>query len=139
MARTFRRKKSLDAMNELNMTPLMDLAFSLLIIFMVATPLLEQSIELDLPKQEQNINSKKSETGNFRYISIDKNSNIYLETQKISLEELDVVLRGLSLEASPPSISLRCDGSLNFQKIIDVINLIKKNNLTKLHVDTQVR
>ena len=42
------------AMTELNVTPLMDLAFSLLIIFMISTPLLEQTIPVNLPKQDSN-------------------------------------------------------------------------------------
>ncbi len=139
MARTFRRKESLGALNELNMTPLMDLAFSLLIIFMVTTPLLEQSIELTLPSQEQSANSQKSQEIEFKYISIDKNSNLYLGEQKLSLEELDIILKGLSLEANPPAISVRGDLSLSYQKIVDVISLIKKNNLRKLNLDTQVK
>ncbi len=139
MARTFRRKESLGALNELNMTPLMDLAFSLLIIFMVTTPLLEQSIELNLPLQEQSANSQKSQEAEFKYISIDKNSNVYLGEQKLSLEELDVILKGLSLDSNPPTISVRGDFSLSYQKIVDVISLIKKNNLSKLHLDTQVK
>ena len=42
-------------MTELNVTPLMDLAFSLLIIFMISTPLLEQTIPVHLPKQDKNL------------------------------------------------------------------------------------
>ena len=49
MARNFHRKDRLSALTEINVTPLIDLAFALLIIFMITTPLLEQTIELDLP------------------------------------------------------------------------------------------
>ena len=49
MARKFPRKNRLDALTEINVTPLIDLAFALLIIFMITTPLLEQTIEVDLP------------------------------------------------------------------------------------------
>ena len=49
MARNFHRKDRLSALTEINVTPLIDLAFALLIIFMITTPLLEQTIALNLP------------------------------------------------------------------------------------------
>src|SRR6266700_2078743 len=48
--RRFSQRSSLVTLNEINITPLLDLAFVLLIIFVITTPLLEQSIKLDLPK-----------------------------------------------------------------------------------------
>ena len=53
MARVFKRKDRLSAMSEINLTSLMDLVFCLLIIFMITTPLLEQTIPLNLPTQAQ--------------------------------------------------------------------------------------
>ena len=52
-ARDFKRQEQLDAISDLNVTPLIDLAFSLLIIFMITTPLMEQSIRVDLPDQSE--------------------------------------------------------------------------------------
>ena len=77
MARTFKRKESLGALTELNITPLMDLAFSLLIIFMVTTPLLEQTVELKLPTQENMPNSTRDDKVKFQVINIDAKENIY--------------------------------------------------------------
>ena len=63
-------------MTELNVTPLMDLAFSLLIIFMISTPLLEQTIPINLPKQEKNSASERPEI-KFQVISITKAGQVY--------------------------------------------------------------
>ena len=52
MARDFKRKKKLAVISELNVTPLIDLAFSLLIIFMITTPVIEQYNRINLPDQD---------------------------------------------------------------------------------------
>ena len=139
MARTFKRKESLGALTELNITPLMDLAFSLLIIFMVTTPLLEQTVELKLPTQEKMPNSTRDDKVKFQVINIDAKENIYWGDEKVSLEQLNIYLRKLSLEQEPSPITLRGDGKLPYQKVMDVISAIKKHNLKKLNLDTEVK
>ncbi|MDY6068211.1 MAG: biopolymer transporter ExbD [Opitutales bacterium] len=139
MARTFKRKESLGALTELNITPLMDLAFSLLIIFMVTTPLLEQTVELKLPTQEKMPNSMRDDKVKFQVINIDAKENIYWGDEKVSLEQLNIYLRKLSLEPEPSPITLRGDGKLPYQKVMDVISAIKKHNLKKLNLDTEVK
>jgi len=138
MARSFRSRKSLGAISELNITPLMDLAFSLLIIFMVTTPLLEQSIELKLPQQDAISNAPVS-TSDFQIINIDSNGKIFWGKQEVDVSELNSLLRAMALEPDPAPISLRGDRTIAYQKIVDVIDAIKRNNLTKLHLDTEVR
>ena len=125
-------------MTDLNVTPLMDLAFSLLIIFMISTPLLEQTIPINLPKQDKNAASERPEI-KFQVISINKSGQIYWGKQPVDINELDRLLGILSKEPEPPAISLRGDFSLPYQKIVDVIDAVKRNNLTKLHLDTEVK
>lgn len=125
-------------MTELNVTPLMDLAFSLLIIFMISTPLLEQTIPVNLPKQDANSASVRPDI-DFRLITIKADGQIYWGKQPVDLVELNSLLASLSKTQDPPAISLRADRNLIYQKVIDVIDAIKRNNLTKLHLDTEVK
>lgn len=125
-------------MTELNVTPLMDLAFSLLIIFMISTPLLEQTIPVNLPKQDANSASVRPDI-DFQLITIKADGQIYWGKQPVDLVELNSLLASLSKTQDPPAISLRADRNLIYQKVIDVIDAIKRNNLTKLHLDTEVK
>jgi len=125
-------------MTELNVAPLMDLAFSLLIIFMISTPLLEQTIPVNLPKQEKNDASSRPKI-DFQVISIDGNGQIFWGKQPVDIVQLDSLLAALAAQPEPPAISLRGDFTLPYQQIVDVISAIKRNNLTKLHLDTEVR
>ena len=125
-------------MTELNVTPLMDLAFSLLIIFMISTPLLEQTIPINLPKQEENPSNARPEI-EFQVISINAKGQVYWGKQPVDMVELNSLLESMSKMPDPPAISFRGDFSLPYQKIVDVIDAIKRHNLTKLHLDTEVR
>ena len=125
-------------MTELNVTPLMDLAFSLLIIFMISTPLLEQTIPVNLPKQDTNSASVRPDI-DFQLITIKADGQIYWGKQPVDLVELNSLLASLSKTQDPPAISLRADRNLIYQKVIDVIDAIKRHNLTKLHLDTEVK
>lgn len=125
-------------MTELNVTPLMDLAFSLLIIFMISTPLLEQTIPVNLPQQDANSASVRPDI-DFQLITIKADGQIYWGKQPVDLVKLNSLLASLSKTQDPPAISLRADRNLIYQKVIDVIDAIKRNNLTKLHLDTEVK
>ena len=125
-------------MTELNVTPLMDLAFSLLIKFMISTPLLEQTIPVNLPKQDANSASARPDI-DFQLITIKADGQIYWGKQPVDLVELNSLLASLSKTQDPPAISLRADRNLIYQKVVDVIDAIKRNNLTKLHLDTEVK
>lgn len=135
----FKRKSSLPAVTELNITPLMDLAFSLLIIFMISTPLLEQTIPINLPKQDRSAANSRPEV-KFQVISIDNGGRIFWGKQPVDLVQLDGLLAALALEKpEPPAVSLRAEYTLPYQKVVDVIDAVKRHNLTKLHLDTEVK
>lgn len=134
MARTFRRKQSLAAMSQIDVTPLIDLAFSLLIIFMITTPLLEQTIQLDLPEESQKAQSERNPV--FRTVSIRADGQVFWGDQPVSLAKLNEILAAEAELPDTPVISIRADKSLTYQKVVEVIDLVKSNKLTKISLDT---
>lgn len=138
MARNFHRKERLSAVSQIDLTPLIDLAFSLLIIFMITTPLLEQTIAIDLPIESQNQQHDRSDL-KYQTISIDSKGNYFWGTDLVSEEKLNVLLHRLSQQPEPPILDIRGDGHIVYQKIIDLLDLVKKNDLTKISFDTQVK
>ena len=88
MARKFHRKDRLSALTEINVTPLIDLAFALLIIFMITTPLLEQTVELNLPVEAAKKQAEDRE--NFQSISIDRAGAYYWGEGSVSEQQLAV-------------------------------------------------
>lgn len=130
--------RRLQAVTTINMTPLIDLAFALLIIFIIATPLLEQSIPLNLPLENANHQQSNDEV-KFQTISINKTGQVFWGKTPVDRDTLNTYLQRISQQNNPPVLNIRGDASLPYQAIIEVIELIKQNNLEKISLDTQVK
>lgn len=137
MARIFRRPRNLHPVAELNVTNMVDLGFTLLIIFMITTPLIqqEQTIPLNLPGE-----SKKAQVPpekDFQTIAIDESGTIYVGSKKVSYNELGKALDEFAARSKPPVIRLRGDMSLQYQQIVRILDELTKRNLTRISLDTE--
>ncbi len=138
MARTFHQRERLTAVSQINVTPMIDMAFALLIIFMITTPLLEQTIPLELPSETASPTPILRETP-FQTISIDREGIYYWSQEEVTFEELAERIEILADHHDPPVIHLRGDFRLQYQKIIEVMDLLKQNELTRISLDTRVK
>jgi biopolymer transport protein TolR len=141
MARTFRRPRQSHPIAEMNVTNLIDLGFTLLIIFMIATPLInqEQTIPVTLPSESKSAQQKEDKSTHFVAISIDAKGNTYLDetTTPVSLAELRSRLRLYGTESKPPVVRIRGDARVSYEKIVQLMDELKKANLLKFTFDTQ--
>lgn len=139
MARTFRRPRATHPISELNVTNLIDVAFTLLIIFMIATPLIqqEQTIPVNLPSESAKTQPKPEPDTEFQAISIDKGGNYYVGSKRVSFAELTTGLAAMAAKPKPPIIRIRADLTLQWQQVVRLMDEIKKHNLTKITFDTQ--
>ena len=140
MARTFRRQRTSHPIAELNVTNLIDLGFTLLIIFMIATPLInqEQTIPINLPSESKSTQVKPDKDTHFVTISIDtKGYYVDERPMPMSFPDLKVRLKALATDPKPPVIRIRADAKLPYEKIIQLMDELKKNNLLKFTFDTQ--
>lgn len=137
MARKFQRKDRLSALTEINVTPLIDLAFALLIIFMITTPLLEQTVDLNLPVETSKPQLEDRE--DFQSISIDQAGNYYWGKEKVTGKQISDLLDTLSMNPEPPVLSVRADAQLPYQHVITLVDMIKQRKLSKISLDTKVK
>jgi biopolymer transport protein ExbD len=136
MALDFKQTKKLDCINDLNVTPLIDLAFALLIIFMITTPVIEQYNRIDLPDQTTSDQQPKKQPED-KTITIDADGAYQWGGDDVTKDRLEVLLDEIA-EALPldqPVVHIRGDKNLPYQKIIDVVDMLKSRNLTKLSLD----
>lgn len=138
MARVFRRKQSLDAISEINVTPLIDLAFALLIIFMIAAPLLESSIQINLPQQSESTDDRQPEP-EINTINIDSQGRLFWGDQQVTLVELDRVIANAASAEVQPVLNIRADRNLRYQEVISVLDIAKKHKISKLSLGTLER
>jgi biopolymer transport protein ExbD len=137
MARDFKRQNKLAVISDLNVTPLIDLAFSLLIIFMITTPVIEQYNRIDLPSQNTTQTQEPPKLDD-QFITIEANGQFRWGKDAVSQVSLGAKLDEVaSSEGDQPTIHIRGDRTLPYQKIMDVVNMLKARNLTKLSLDTK--
>lgn len=135
MARTFKRKEPMAAVSEINVTPLIDLAFALLIIFMITAPLLEQSIDINLPVETARPQGSSEET--VETIAIDEQGRVFWGDKPVSRDQLELELQFIASQGDQPVISIYADSTLPYQRVVDVVDLVKKYKLSKLSLKTR--
>ena len=127
-------RQSLPTLTEINVTPLLDLAFVLLIIFMITTPLIENSIDLVVPTSstaKTSINPSEVFT-----ISIDKNDVMKLNNEVLTAADLESRLSTLHAENPSIAVVVRPDRDLAVQKFVSVMDVLQRTGITKVGVMT---
>ena len=133
--RRYSQRQSLSTLSEINITPLLDLAFVLLIIFMITTPLLENSMNLVIPSSGATnppINSSQVQT-----LSIDRSETIRFNNQVVDLETLTTQLIQLKQANPDVAIVIRPDRELPVQKLIALMDTLRRAQITKVGIATK--
>ncbi len=139
MARVFKRKDRLSAMSEINITSLLDLVFCLLIIFMITTPLLEQTLPVKLPAEAADAGLSPNPKTKYQAVSINEKGEMFYGTEPVTGEQMLARLQQLAAQPDPPVIDVREPATLAVQNQDDLLFIIHKSGLTKVSLDTQVR
>jgi len=121
-------------MAELNVTPLLDLAFVLLIIFIITTPLLESNIPMQLPTGSSR-NSPPPDPKSLRTVSIDARGQVYLGDQPIGLPELERELSAFSRATPDAAVIVRADKSLRYQQVVDVVDTLQRAQISRMRLE----
>ena len=133
--RRYSQRQNLSSLSEINITPLLDLAFVLLIIFMITTPLLENSMSLVIPSSgEKNppVTSAQVQT-----ISIDRNETIPLNNQVVDLDSLSAQLIALKQANPEVAVVIRPDRDLPVQKLVTLMDALQRAQITKVGIATK--
>src|SRR3984957_20428118 len=122
------------AMAGLNVTPLLDLAFVLLIIFIITTPLLTSNIPVQLPAGSRN-NNPPPDDKSIRTVTIARNGQVYLESKPIELPVLEQELTTFRLDTPDAAVVVRADKSLNVQQLFDVMDILQRAKIDRMRIE----
>src|SRR5262245_10662128 len=141
MAKIFRRPKQLHPVAELNITNMVDLGFTLLIIFMISTPLIqsEQTIPVSLPVESKSEQNKPDPDARYETIIIKADGTCQLGARPVPLKNLKAALATYTGAAKPPIFRIRMDAKATAQQFVTVMDALKQNNLSKITFDTEVK
>jgi biopolymer transport protein TolR len=112
-------------MQEINVMPLVDVALTLLIIFMVATPMMNNVIKVELPSSRIDDGAVHTNTQQDLTVYIDKNKKIYLNGKEYSLDNLLKMLQKTVKKDSDEVVFVKADQGVPYGIVIDLVDTIK--------------
>ena len=126
-------EKESTTLSEINVTPLVDVFLVLLIIFMVTTPMLQQGIDVQLPRESTtNIEAQERDT-----VIITKDRRIYLNERRITLSDLHERLKQKVALNKGSEVFLRADKNVPYGFVVKVMANIKRAGIEKLGMVTE--
>jgi len=123
-----------EAYDEINITPMLDLAYVLLIIFIIMTTASVQGIKVNLPKASAAPSLAKPKT---KAITVAEDGKIYLDTYPVTMAELETRLRGYKAETPDLPVVIKGDAKVQYEKVIEVMDLLGRLDITHLGLVTQ--
>jgi biopolymer transport protein ExbD len=132
--RRFSDRHALQTLSELNVTPLLDLAFVLLIIFMITTPLMENSVDLVLPSSDAATHSVDPNA--VQTVSIDQNEQLAINGQLTNLATLEGQLVAIKERNTDVAVVVRAHKNLPVQKLLNVMDAVQRAQIRKVGVVT---
>ena len=122
------------ALAELNITPLLDLAFVLLVIFIITTTPLVNDLEVDLPNAARRMKDPKPKV---HYVTVESSGRMYLNKEEVNLTSLHDKLVGLRLEDADINVVIRGSAKTKYQNIVGVMDVLQQANIGKVNLATE--
>lgn len=120
--------------DEINITPMLDLAYVLLVIFIIMTTATVQGIMVNLPKASATPSIGKSET---KAITITQEGTIYLDTYPVTMEQLETSLQQYKAVNPDLPVVVKGDSAIQYQSVVDVLDLLGRLEISQIGLVTQ--
>ncbi len=120
--------------DEINITPMLDLAYVLLVIFIIMTTAAVQGIAVNLPKASDTPSIAKPQT---KAITVMGDGTIYLDTYPVTLEQLEATLRQYKAVNPELPVVVKGDSQVQYQLVVDVLDLLGRLDITQIGLVTQ--
>ncbi len=122
------------SLSELNITPLLDLAFVLLVIFIITTTPVVNDLSLSLPMASQKL---KEPPRKANYVTVDTEGNTYLNKKQVTIDQLLQELVQLRVDDPDLSVIVRGDSKTKYRKIVAVMDALQQANVIKVDLATE--
>jgi len=119
--------------DDINVTPMLDLAYVLLVIFIIMTTASVQGVKVDLPKTKTIDNLAKKQV---KAVTISQAGDMYLDTYPVTMDELAQRLAELKASNPSQSIVVKGDAHTQYAKVMEVLELLKKADITDIGLAT---
>jgi biopolymer transport protein ExbD len=122
------------ALAELNITPLLDLAFVLLVIFIITTTPIVNDLDVDLPSAAHRPKDPKPKVN---YVTIESNGNMFLNRDPVSLASLQEKVIAMRVDDPDLNIVIRGSARAKYQGVVNVMDMLQQANVVKVNLATE--
>jgi biopolymer transport protein ExbD len=129
-------KRGHSTLNELNITPLLDLVFVLLVIFIITTPQMVNSLEMALPSGKPPPADPKAPKPKINRIVVDEKGMITLNGETVPSSSLKAKLHDLKASDPDPKVLVRGSDDVDYQGMIVVLDALQQENISKIVLAT---
>jgi biopolymer transport protein ExbD len=120
--------------DDINITPMLDVAYVLLLIFIIMTTATVQGINVNLPKASNTPSLAKPKT---KAISITQDGTLYLDTYPVTIQELETRLAQYKAAVPDLPVVIKADASIQYQKVVEVLDVVTRLEISQLGLVTQ--
>jgi biopolymer transport protein ExbD len=122
------------ALAELNITPLLDLAFVLLVIFIITTTPVVNDLDVDLPSAAKRPKESKSKV---QYVTVETSGQMYLNNVQVDLPALQEKLVAMRLDDPDINVVIRGSARTKYQNVVGVMDMLQQANIGKVNLATE--
>ena|ERR1041384_7890334 len=122
------------ALAELNITPLLDLAFVLLVIFIITTTPIVNDLDLSLPTASKR---PKDPSPKVNYVTVDSAGKIFLNKLEVDMPGLQTQLAQLRVADPDLNVVIRADAKAKYAKVVDCLDMVQQANVVKVDLATE--
>jgi biopolymer transport protein ExbD len=119
--------------DDINITPMLDLAYVLLVIFIIMTTASVQGVKVNLPKASASVSLSKAQT---KAITVSETGQIFLDAFPVTLDELEQRLRTQKAATPDFPVIVKGDANVQYQKVVDILDLLRRLDLSQVGLVT---
>ena len=123
-----------DVMNEINMTPLVDVMLVLLIIFIITVPVMKHSVEIDLPRASSQPQDAKPQTVR---LAVDAQGAYYWNERRVADKDVAALLQAEAGKTPQPELHIRGDKAVRYEKVAQAMAAAQQAGLRKIGFITE--
>ena len=133
MGKRRRREYDAEVVHDINVTSLVDVMMTLLIIFIIVAPMIEQGIDVNLPSAEP----KRIDVSEVLTIAVTENERIYLENQRVTMDELRERLDNIRAAREDVAVLIKADKDIKYGRVVDVLDVVRGVGISRLAMATR--
>ena len=120
--------------DEINVTPMLDLAYVLLVIFIIMTTASVQGVRVESPKAQTSASLARPQT---KAVTISERGDMFLDAYPVTIEQLEQRLSQLKSRNPSQPIVIKGDAHVNYSKVMEVMELLKRLDITEIGLVTR--